>query len=53
MSDRKKDCVRFDTEWRNLLEATLPKLNKAKKSYQNIEVPEELEERIKNIIQKS
>ena len=53
MSDRKKDCVCSDTEWRNLLEATLPKLNKAKKSYQSIEVPKELEEKIRKTIQKT
>lgn len=51
MSERKKDCVCPNTEWNNLMEATLPTLNEAKKSYQTIEVPQELKERIKRLLQ--
>lgn len=51
MSERKKDCVCPDMEWSNLMEATLLTLNEAKKSYQTIEVPQELKERIKRLLQ--
>lgn len=51
MSERKKDCVYPDMEWANLMEATLPTLNEAKKSYQNIEVPQELKEKIQKLLQ--